>query len=133
MTLEDAYAEPLHTVLSRGDGFGHREHLELAWRYLDALPVAEAQQAMSQAIRHLAAAHGAPDRYHATLTEAWVRLVAVHRAWTQAGSFSEFIADNDRLLDRHLLDHHYSPALMRSEGARRGFVAPDLRALPALA
>jgi len=24
----------LHEILSRGDGFGHRQHVELAWRYL---------------------------------------------------------------------------------------------------
>src|SRR5690348_17057810 len=102
MTLDDAYAQPLHAVLSRGDGFGHREHLELAWRYLDALPVTGAQDAMAQAIRHLASEHGAPDRYHATLTQAWVTLVAVHRSRGNADSFAQFIAGNARLLDRHL-------------------------------
>jgi len=132
MTLDDAYTEPLHDVLSHSEGFGHREHLALAWRYLGALPVAEAHEAMAQAIRHLATLHGSPDRYHATLTQAWVRVVAVHRSRSSASSFAQFIAANDRLLDRHLLEHHYSAGLMSSDAARRAFVGPDLRALPAL-
>jgi hypothetical protein len=130
MTLDDAYAPPLHAVLSRGEGFGHRQHLELAWRYLNALPAAEAERAMTQAIAHLAAEHGTPDRYHATMTLAWVRLVDLHRAHSRARCFDDFIAEHAGLLDRTLLKRHYSDSLMSSDAARRTFVAPDVRALP---
>ena len=48
-------------------------------RDLRAYPPAEAERVMASAIRHLAAEHGAPDKYHATMPHAWVKLVAVHR------------------------------------------------------
>ena len=130
MSLDDAYAPPLHAVLSRGEGFGHRQHLELAWSYLNALPYDEAEQAMAQAIAHLAAEHGTPDRYHATMTRAWVRLVALHRAHSQARCFEDFISEHAGLLDRTLLKRHYSDSIISSDTARRTVVAPDVRALP---
>jgi hypothetical protein len=120
-------------IRARGD-FGHREHVELAWVYLSRYKLGAAQQAMAAAIRHLASAHGMPDRYHDTVTRSWVQLVAVHRERWAAPSFDEFIAiaENQPLLTRHLLNGHYSPQLMASRGARAGWAAPDLARLPAL-
>ena len=121
----------LREILERGQ-FGHREHLELAWSYLGRYDADEAREAMTAAIRHVAELHGAPDKYHETITRSWVQLVAVHRARTPAGSFDEFMSDPDNagLLDRHLLDHHYSRELIASDAARTGWTEPDLRALP---
>ncbi len=88
---------------------------------------------MASAIRHLAAEHAAPNKYHETLTLAWVQLVAVHRERWPAGTFGEFITRNPRLLDSHLLEEHYSADALRSADARAAWTEPDLRALPALA
>jgi hypothetical protein len=120
-------------VRARG-GFGHREHLELAWSYLSRYERDEAQPAMAAALRHLATAHGMPGRYHDTLTRSWVHLVAVHRERWGAPTFEAFmaIADNRPLLDRHLLDGHYSSELMASDSARARWATPDLARLPAL-
>jgi hypothetical protein len=123
----------LRRVLDRTAGFSHREHIELAWCYLGHHDVEAANRAIAQAIRHVAALHGAPDKYHETITRAWVHLVARHRATSGAASFDEFIAENPRLLDRHLLDRHYSRELIMSDAARARWIDPDLRALPALA
>jgi hypothetical protein len=121
-------------IRARGD-FGHREHVELAWAYLSRYELGAAQQAMAAAIRHLAGAHGKPDRYHDTVTRSWVQLVAVHRERWAAPSFDEFIAiaENRPLLERHLLDGHYSSRLIASRDARAGWAEPDLAPLPALA
>jgi hypothetical protein len=119
-------------IRSRG-GFGHREHLELAYTYLGRGPLSEAQKRMASAIRHVAKTHGMPGRYHDTITRSWVQLVAVHRRYSSAGSFDDFIAENPGLLDRHLLKHHYSPELLGSAGARQSWTEPDLIRLPAAA
>ena len=125
--------EILHGILAARGGFGHREHLELAWRLLERYPAAEAQHAMCSAIRHLASLHGAADKYHETITRCWVYLVALHRAGGDARSFDEFIAENPGLTDRHLLDAHYSPELISSPRARTGWAQPDRRELPRVA
>ncbi len=123
----------LQEILARGEGFGHRQHLELTWRCLEDQTPDEALAIVADAIRHVAAAHGAPDKYHATLTSAWVRCVAVHRERWPAGSFDEFIARNPDLLDAKLLEHFYSPNLLFSDAARTAVTSPDRHPLPALA
>jgi hypothetical protein len=122
----------LETVVAKARRFGHREHLELAWTYLERAPLAVAQQSMVAAIRHVAAKHGAPDKYHATLTLAWVHLVAVHRERWSAPTFEAFLARNPQLSNRHLLDQHYSSEVLGSPDTRAAWTEPDLRSLPAL-
>jgi hypothetical protein len=85
---------------------------------------------VASAIREVAKMHGAPDKYHETITRSWVHLVALHRAENQAGSFDKFIAENPGLLERRLLDQHYSRELIGSHRARAQWTEPDLRALP---
>lgn len=122
----------LRGIVDRSNGFGHREHIELAWASLGHYDVDHAAETIAEAIQHLASLHGAPGKYHETLTRAWVHVVALHRVTSAARSFDEFIAENPRLLDRHLLDRHYSRELVMSSQARARWTEPDLRALPAL-
>ncbi|HWD65168.1 MAG TPA: hypothetical protein VG405_08325 [Solirubrobacteraceae bacterium] len=131
MTAPD---QPLKQILEQNKGFGHREHVQLAWTYLRTLPPDEARAAMRRSIRHLAHAHDAPDRYHETLTLAWMDVVDLHlRDRPSDDSFADFIERNERLLDSRLLQRHYSPELLTSPQARREYVPPDLRRFPALA
>jgi hypothetical protein len=123
----------LESIVAARGAFGHREHLELAWSYLQRYEAEEAQRAVASAIQHLATAHGTPEKYHETITRCWVHLVGVHRAGSDADSFDEFIAGNPGLLERHLLSGHYSPGLLSSAQARTHWTAPDRRDLPRVA
>ena len=125
--------EILREILETGGDFGHREHVQLAWSYLRLYPIDAATQAMVDAIRYLARQHGAPGKYHDTITRAWVHCVAVHMQRWGAASFAEFIERNPDLLDGKLLEHFYSPELIGSQPARVAWALPDLRPLPALA
>jgi len=123
----------LHDILGRGDGFGHRQHIELAWRYLGRHDPDQAADSVAAAIRQVAEAHGQPAKFHQTITRSWVQCVAVHQERWPAATFPAFIDRNAELLDAGLLGHFYSPGLLASPEARAGWVVPDLRALPALA
>ncbi len=131
--MRPRYLKAVDEILATSDRFGHREHLELAWIYLAASPIDAAKREMARAIRHPSEMHGGRARYHDTITLSWVQLVAVHRSQSEAASFDDFIAENPALLDRHLLDRHYSSDTLWSEAARRRWIEPDLLALPALA
>lgn len=122
----------LHEILEAHGDFGHREHLELAWSYLRMHSIGEAAKAMVSAIRHVAALHGAEDKYHETITRAWLHFVAVHIQRWGADNFEEFLERNPVLLDSRLIQHFYSRELILSEPARAAWSAPDLRGLPAL-
>jgi hypothetical protein len=121
----------LEQILAAGRGFGHREHVELAWRLLDGEGLEAARVSAEAALRRVATLHGAPERYHRTLTWAWLELVAAHRDGSATSSFESFITANPRLLERDLLSHHYSAVLLWSERARACWVLPDKAPLPA--
>lgn len=123
----------LHRILATRGGFGHREHLELAWGCLDRYDVDTAHAAVIAAVRHVAALHGMPDRYHETITRSWVHVVALHRALDAAESFDAFLAAHPVLLTRDLLSRHYSERLLHTTAARTTWAEPDVRAFPALA
>jgi hypothetical protein len=123
----------LQEILARGEGFGHRQHVELTWRYLEDHDPETARSLVAAAIRQVAIAHGAADKFHATITGAWVRCVAVHRQRWPADSFEAFIERNADLLDPRLLQRHFTPEVLFSEAARAGVVEPDIRPLPFLA
>jgi hypothetical protein len=129
--MGDADMEILERIVATRGGFGHREHLELAWTALDRDgEVDAAHQAVAAAVRPLAQRHGMPHKYHETLTRAWVVVVALHRGLDAGESFDEFIAAHPRLLARDLLSRHYSEPLLWSEAARARWAEPDLRAFP---
>ena len=124
--------ELLEEIVESRRGFGHREHLELAWTYLRLYPMDQAARVMTMAVRHVARGHGAEDRYHETITRAWLQFVAVHMQRWGAESFEAFLEANPELLDRKLIEHFYSPGLIFGGAARATWVDPDLRQLPAL-
>ncbi|MFN8062887.1 MAG: hypothetical protein U0Q12_27290 [Vicinamibacterales bacterium] len=110
--------------------FHHRDHVRLAWLYLDAEPLARAERRMETAIRRYAGHLGAHNKYHQTLTLAWMRLVDLANAATPgAGTFEAFIDGHPALLDVSLVGRYYSQAAIDSLDAREGWVAPDLHGL----
>jgi hypothetical protein len=113
-------------------GFGHREHLRLAWLVLDRQPdVDAATERVSAAVRAIAVRHDRPQRYNRTVTDAWVRIVAHCRHATPGSSFDDMLADQPWLLDKRLLLRHYSSRVLASTRARQSSVPPDVHPIPA--
>jgi hypothetical protein len=111
--------------------FRHRDHVRVAWLYLDRYAPAEALARVCEGIRRFAAAHGAPDRYHETITWAFVLLIADRRARAAAGQTWEgFARENADLVDRgaSVLGAYYRGETLASDLARRHFVFPDVAA-----
>jgi hypothetical protein len=123
---DDSFRGPLLEVLSRGNGFGHREHVLLAWRYLRLVDQQTAARWMCQAIQYVATRHGSAHKYHETLTTAWVRIVAGHEDSHANETFEEFIGRCPDLLDQRLPERHFSQEVLWSDEARTRWVDPDL-------
>jgi hypothetical protein len=112
--------------------FGHREHLKLAWLVLAGEPdLDRACERVSATIHRLAVAHGHPQKYHRTVTDAWVRIVAHCRAQRPNTTFEELLQANGWLFHNRLLLQHYRSTTLASPQARTGWVAPDLLPIPA--
>jgi hypothetical protein len=115
------------------DHFHHREHIRVAWLYLKSSDATRAAEKMSERIRRFANHQGATQKYHHTLTLAWMRLVAAALVETPEGyTFEQFISAHLQLKDTKLLDKYYSKERLQSAAAREGWVEPDLQPLPEL-
>jgi hypothetical protein len=111
--------------------FHHRDHIRLAWAYLQRDNASLAGENLADCIRRYATHNNAPRKYHHTLTLAWVRLVAAAMCLTPAlQSFEPFATAHPFLFEVRLPWTFYSAARLDSEAARAGWVEPDLHPLP---
>ncbi len=112
--------------------FRHRDHVRLAWMLLREFGWDAGSARLRSGLRHLALAHGAPDKYHETLTLFWAGVVnhAIARS-PECADFEAFIAAYPMLLDAQLPSRHYSDGRLWSDQARADWVEPDLIPLPA--
>ena len=106
--------------------FRHGDHLRLAWLHVHREAAADALECVCRGIQRFAAHHGAAHIFHATVTTAWVRLLATHRE----PDFEQFIRRNEHRLNRDFLYRFWTPDALNSEAAKRGWLAPDREALP---
>jgi len=121
----------LNQIVPPGGGFGHRQHVHLAFLTAREAGTTAAITKISSWIRHIAAYERAPQKYNATMTRAWTEIVGHYvEADPAIADFGEFAGRYPALLDKRLLRRHYSPALLASTAARRGWVEPDLTPFP---
>lgn len=118
--------------------FHHPEHVRLAFAYLSEYDPLEALRRFSEALKRYAAARGKADRYHETITYAYLFLIRERMARTPAtapssrpgpppGNWEEFAAQNPDLLQWKpgILERYYLESTLRSDLARTAFLFPD--------
>ena len=112
--------------------FNHEAHLRLAYVYLVEHDLATAQRKMRDALISFLRAHGLPaEKFHETLTRAWMLAVRHFMSRAPSASFAEFAANSAPLRDSKVMLRHYSEPLLFSAAARAAYVEPDLAAIPA--
>ena len=129
-TDDELFDELLAETMAGRAHFGHREHVHLTWLAIRRVGPAAAVDLISDGIRRTARYAGAPQKYHATVSRAWVQLVAHHIAEAEVADFDRFAAHNPALLDKRLLVRFYEPATLAAPQARAGWVEPDRAAFP---
>jgi hypothetical protein len=97
----DSFGELMAEVMASAHRFGHREHVHLTWLAVRRHGVPPAIGLVSDGIRRTARYAGAPQKYHATVSRAWVELT-----------------------------RHYTSAALASTPARTGWIEPDLAPFP---
>ncbi|PKO65123.1 MAG: hypothetical protein CVU22_21380 [Betaproteobacteria bacterium HGW-Betaproteobacteria-16] len=113
-----------------GAQFDHTGHLRIACLWLQRCPLDEAIQKTCTGIQRLATHLGSPGKFHRTVTEALVRLMA-HRGAASL-SWVEFLHATPELTSdaRALLARHYSNQRLEDPRARLEFLEPDREPLP---
>ncbi|HEY2312935.1 MAG TPA: hypothetical protein VGH96_04930 [Streptosporangiaceae bacterium] len=129
--MPDELAGLLGQIVPPDGGFGHREHVHLAFLAAQAHGPQAATAKISSWIRRIAIYEHAPQKYNATMTRAWAEIVGYHlEADPAVADFGEFADRYSALLDKRLLRRHYSSAMLASAAARSGWVEPDLAPFP---
>lgn len=109
--------------------FGHAEHVRAAFLYLTRHPdFGEAAVRFRAALRRFAAANGVPERYHETVTWAYLALINERARGSPFTSSGDFVRSHPELLDAKggLFSRYYDlGAITRSARAREVFVLPD--------
>jgi hypothetical protein len=107
--------------------YRHREHLRVGFAMLRGAELAEAAQRFRRALQRYVAAIGAADKYHETLT--WAYLVLVQQRMRDGDADSRaFLARHPDLLDHRggaLARYYDVAAITASPIARRVFVLPE--------
>lgn len=129
MTLDDkTFFAQFHDQSLNPEHFDHRGHLRIAWLHLKRYPPQEACARVCDGIHDLATALGAAEKFHYSLSEALVLIMAGRMQGSAPTDFEAFLAANPDLLAdaRGLLATHYSDERLESVEARRHWVEPDL-------
>jgi hypothetical protein len=126
MTMTDPLVQAFERAAIDPTQFHHREHLYVAWCYLRALPLEDALARYVHHLRRLANALGVPQKFHATIT--WAYVLLLHDAMERApgASFDELLAMTPAILDHRAgaLYAYYDRAQLDAAEARRRFVLP---------
>jgi hypothetical protein len=110
--------------------FRHADHVRLTIVYLSRHGRDETLRRLSDGLLRFAASKGHPEKFHVTLTRAWLDLIdGARRAHPDAADAAALVARCPELLDRDALHRFYSPQCLDSELARAQWVPPDRMAI----
>jgi hypothetical protein len=127
MKEDDLLAE-LEACTLPEDRFHHTDHVRAAWMYLNRFSTPAAIEKFSKALQSYAASKGKPDRYHETITWAYVLLINERIGRSDAvATWEQFAAVNADLFDwkNSILLKYYRKETLASDLARQVFLMPD--------
>lgn len=124
------FGDLMSEVMAGAERFGHRQHVHLTWLAVRRYGTEAAVGLVSDGIQGLARYVGAPQKYNATVSRAWVELVGHHAGHSDTADFGVFATQHSVLLDKRLLARFYQPATLASTAARSGWVEPDRTPFP---
>jgi hypothetical protein len=99
--------------------FNHEAHLRLAYVYLVEYGSSQAHERMRHSLLAFLAYHGVPpEKYHETLTKAWILAVRHFMDKAASSSFAEFAANSQPILNSKAMLTHYTAERLFSQEAR---------------
>lgn len=109
--------------------FNHIGHLRLAWIYLNHHDVETSVQEVCSGIKAYAESLGANTKFHLTITDSLVRIMAQRIGAMEQKDWQLFLAQNQDLVDDAIavLLAYFSRELLFSEPARISRIQPDIK------
>jgi len=110
------------------DCFHHRDHVRMAWLYLQRYTLLEALAKFCEGLKRYAGSVGKSNLYHETITFAYIFLIHERiKCRVECQSWEEFALSNADLLDwkEGIVKSYYSEEMLKSDTSRKMFVFPD--------
>ena len=104
--------------------FSHRDHVQVAFEMLKKYSFLEASAKYSNGINIIATNAGVPERFHVTITLAFLSLIAQRVDGSEQDEFEAFLSQNEDLLNKDVLSQWYSKEDLSSDFARTHFLLP---------
>jgi hypothetical protein len=114
----------------RNEAFRHREHVRLTWIYLTSDSPDVVAKRLCASLLALATSHGVGQRFHHTLTVAWVRIIEAVRRDRPDLPFEALVEACPFLLDKDTPLTYYTRETLFSDEARQRWIEPDRQPLP---
>ncbi|MBA3888642.1 MAG: hypothetical protein H0X67_23385 [Acidobacteria bacterium] len=107
----------------------HANHVRLALLYLEQYGRDEALRRLGDGLLLFATLKGHPEKFHVTMTRAWLEPLAAARAAQPGGDPAAFVSAWPEVLDARALRRFYSAGLLDGDAARTSWLEPDLAPL----
>jgi hypothetical protein len=108
------------------EAFPHADHVRLTIIYLTRFGREETLRKMYDGLLRFATAKGKPEKFHVTMTRAWVDLIeSARRAYPSIETPAALATKCPELLDRDALLRFYSPERLNSREAQADWLPPD--------
>jgi len=107
--------------------FHHIQHVRLAFAYLSEYAALEVLRRFSLALKQYTTARGKPQRYHETITYAYLFLIRERMAQSPRADWDAFAEVNPDLFcwKPGILERYYRESTLKSDLARSVFLFPD--------
>jgi hypothetical protein len=128
---DDTFIKQFEDLSLSPDYFNHIGHLRIAWLYLHQNDLEQAINKVCTGINAYAISLGATEKFHLTITDSIVRIMAGRINVDKNQSWPMFLESNQDLVEDALavLCEYFSRSLLLSELARLSLVKPDLKAI----
>lgn len=105
--------------------FSHRDHAIVAWQALSEDEFFQASTRVARGLRQLTVIAGVPEKFNATITHAFMSMIAEQKARSEAGDAETFLQENPGVLDSGFLKLRYTEGRLSSDLARQVALLPD--------
>ena len=124
---ENEFVKQFESATLPAERFHHAEHVRIAWIYLRDYSRIEALDRFCKYLKQFAAAQGAKNKYHETITWAYFLLIQQRREKNKTSCWEVFVDENGDLLDwkNSVLKKYYKEETLKSDLARSIFLLPD--------
>ena len=105
--------------------FDHQAHIAVAFEALREGDFFTASKRIADGLKRLTAAAGAPEKFNATITQAYMSVIAEAMHHGEAQDAETFLVQNPDLLVGAFLKEKFSAACLSSDLARKVALLPD--------